>query len=409
MEEWKEYKLGDIVSLVIDYRGKTPLKLGGSWSESGYRALSAKNIKTGKIINEESIRFIDEDLYKKWMKDEVQRGDILITSEAPFGQIFYWDSDEKIVLSQRLFCIRTKTDVFSKFLFYYMTTHQFQNELDGRATGTTVVGLRQPELMKCTIRLPSYDSQIKISNILSSIDEKIENNRKINENLEQQALALFKSWFVDFEPFRDQPFVDSELGPIPQGWRVGRLEEICEIIGGGTPSKNRDDFYTNKGIAWLTPKDLSMTHAKFTSRGENDITKLGYENSSAKLMPKGSVLFSSRAPIGYITIAQNEICTNQGFKSAVPKIAGTAFLYFFLKRSIPTIESKATGSTFKEASGSLMKSLDIVIPTNDIFDKFEALANPFFKLQEAAECESHKLAKLRDTLLPKLMSGEIKV
>ena len=155
MEEWKEYKLGEVVTLTIDYRGKTPLKLGGNWSSSGYRALSAKNIKTGHIVNEDSIRFVDEELYKKWMKDEVQRGDIFITSEAPFGQVYYWDSDEKIVLSQRLFCLRLSEDVCSKYVYYYMTTGAFQFELDGRATGTTVVGLRQPELLKCRIKLPS--------------------------------------------------------------------------------------------------------------------------------------------------------------------------------------------------------------------------------------------------------------
>ena len=209
MEEWKEYKLGEIVNLVIDYRGKTPLKLGGNWSDSGYRALSAKNIKTGQIVNEDSIRFVGEDLYRKWMKDEVQRGDILITSEAPFGQIYYWDSDERIVLSQRLFCLRLSKKVCSRFVYYYMTTHTFQHELDGRATGTTVIGLRQPELLKCRIKFPTYGEQVKIASILKSLDDKIELNRRINENLEQQAQALFKSWFVDFEPFKDQPFVES--------------------------------------------------------------------------------------------------------------------------------------------------------------------------------------------------------
>ena len=107
---WRSIKLGDIIDLVIDYRGKTPKKLGGDWSPSGYRALSAKNIKTGKIVSEETIRYVDESIYKKWMKDEIKRGDIFITSEVPFGQVYYWDSDEKIVLSQRLFALRIKKE-----------------------------------------------------------------------------------------------------------------------------------------------------------------------------------------------------------------------------------------------------------------------------------------------------------
>ena len=181
--DWKELALGEITELVIDYRGKTPKKLGGDWSESGYRALSAKNIKTGRIVHPDTIRYIDENMYRKWMKDEVQRGDILITSEAPFGQIFFWDSDEKIVLSQRLFCVRIKPEYDACFIYYYMTTPEFQGELDGRATGTTVVGLRQPELMKCVIRCPEIQKQKAISAILSSIDAKIIANEKINDNL----------------------------------------------------------------------------------------------------------------------------------------------------------------------------------------------------------------------------------
>ena len=180
---WRAYPLGEITELVIDYRGKTPKKLGGDWSESGYRALSAKNIQTGHIVQPDTIRFVSEEMYHNWMKDEIQRGDIIITSEAPFGQILYWDSEEKIVLSQRLFGVRVKEEHDSKFVYYYMTTSDFQGEMDGRATGTTVVGLRQPELMKCVVRCPDLDTQKKIASILSSIDEKILINDKINENL----------------------------------------------------------------------------------------------------------------------------------------------------------------------------------------------------------------------------------
>ena len=181
--KWNQFALGEITELVIDYRGKTPKKLGGDWCDQGYRALSAKNIKTGRIVQAETIRYIDKSLYRKWMKDEVQRGDILITSEAPFGQIFFWDSDEKIVLSQRLFCVRIKPEFDARFIYYYMATPEFQSELAGRATGTTVIGLRQPELMKCVIRCPEIQEQKAIAAILSSIDAKIIANEKINDNL----------------------------------------------------------------------------------------------------------------------------------------------------------------------------------------------------------------------------------
>ena len=181
--EWKEHPLGEITELIIDYRGKTPQKLGGDWSDHGYRALSAKNIKTGKIVQPDTIRYVDETLYHKWMKDEIKRGDILITSEAPFGQIYFWNSDEKIVLSQRLFGVRIQKDYDPRFIYYYMTTPEFQGELSGRATGTTVIGLRQPELLKCVVRCPNVLTQHKISSVLSALDEKIEFNEKLNDNL----------------------------------------------------------------------------------------------------------------------------------------------------------------------------------------------------------------------------------
>ena len=393
--EWNHFALGEITELVIDYRGKTPKKLGGDWCKQGYRALSAKNIKTGRIVQAETIRYIDESLYRKWMKDEVQRGDILITSEAPFGQIFFWDSDEKIVLSQRLFCVRIKPEYDARFIYYYMTTPEFQSELDGRATGTTVIGLRQPELMKCVIRCPEIQEQKVIAAILSSIDAKIIANEKVNDNLEQQAQSYFQELFVDN--------ADPE-------WAIGTISDLGTVVGGSTPSKAKPEYYTESGIAWITPKDLSINKSKFVSHGENDITELGLRNSSASIMPEGTVLFSSRAPIGYIAIAAGEVTTNQGFKSVVPKPEiGTPFVYFFLKNTLPVIEGMASGSTFKEVSGSTMKNVPAVIPDAETLAKFSDFCAPIFAQQRILEEQNQSLATLRDNLLPKLMSGEIDV
>ena len=198
--EFSTIALNDIVSLVIDYRGKTPKKLGSDWSESGIRALSAKNIKTGQIIREDAIRYVDTELYYKWMKDEIKRNDILITSEAPFGEVFFWDSDEKIVLSQRLFGVRCdENKVDPKFIYFYMTSEMFQWELQSRATGTTVKGLRQPELLKCEIRLPNINYQRKISYILSNIEHKITVLKKLNKNLIILHFFMKLSNFVIFE------------------------------------------------------------------------------------------------------------------------------------------------------------------------------------------------------------------
>lgn len=292
---------------------------------------------------------------------------------------------------------------------YYLSALLSTMHLERLSGQSAQPGLAVGTLSVQEINLPSLEAQRSIASILSSLDRKIELNNKINADLEEMAQAIFKNWFVDFEPFKDGKFVDSELGMIPEGWKVGRLDEIADVVGGSTPSKAKPEYYTQKGIAWLTPKDLSNHPAVYTSRGEIDITEEGYNSTSTKLMPKGTVLFTSRAPIGYISIAQNDICTNQGFKSLVPKKAVTCFLYCFLKYVTPEIENKSTGSTFKEASGSLMKSLQVIIPEQNVFEEFEAIVSPLFARIESLEKENSRLSLLRDTLLPRLMSGEIEI
>ena len=277
------------------------------------------------------------------------------------------------------------------------------------SVGDVIPHFKKQLFEKLLIPVPPLEYQVKIGDFYYELSEKVELNRRICKNLEAQAQALFKHWFIDFAPFKDGKFVESELGMIPEGWRVGRLEELGDIIGGATPSKAEDSYYTKNGIAWLTPKDLSNKRLKFTSHGEIDLTLDGYNSCSAKLMPKGSVLFSSRAPIGYITIAKNEICTNQGFKSVVPKYAGTAYIYYLLKINTKRIERMSSGTTFKEASGSLMKSLPVLIPPKNIIDNYESSVVELFNEQELKEQENLSLATLRDTLLPRLMSGELKI
>ena len=288
----------------------------------------------------------------------------------------------------------------SQFLYYHFTSEKIKTFIRNIAVGATMPSINTKLLNEVPISLPSLTIQKKIANILSSLDEKIETNRKINARLEELAQAIFKSWFIDFEPFG---------GKMPEDWKNVTLSDIGDIIGGATPSKEHSEYYTKvgNGIAWLTPKDLSETNAKFTARGSIDITNLGYQKCSTKLMPSGSILFSSRAPIGYVSIAMNEICTNQGFKSFIPKQVGIAFSYYLLKSLTPEIENKSTGSTFKEASGSLMKSLQVFLPDKETLSKFENICTPIFNMQRDCEIESTRLAELRDTLLPKLMSGEL--
>ena len=366
---WRAYPLGEITELVIDYRGKTPKKLGGDWSESGYRALSAKNIKTGHIVQPDTIRFVSEEMYHKWMKDEIQRGDIIITSEAPFGQILYWDSEEKIVLSQRLFGVRVKEEHDSKFVYYYMTTSDFQGEMDGRATGTTVVGLHQPELMKCVVRCPDLDTQKKIASILSSIDEKILINDKINENLQQQAQAIYASMFID------------NADP---AWIQGHLSDLITVKYGKDHKKLGDGSYPVYGSGGIM---------RYVER---------------PLYDKESVLIPRKGTLN------NVMYVNQPFWSVdtmfytemkLPNVA--KFVYHFVKAK--DLASMNAGSAVPSMTTDILNAMEVTIPSASALEEFESLVAPMYRAMQENDIQSSKLSELRDALLPKLMSGEIDV
>lgn len=406
--EWKEVTLGDLCEISSSKR-----IFAKEYQTNGipfYRGKEIIEKQKGNTISNEL--FISRNRYEeiKAKYGVPQQRELLLTSVGTLGVPYVIKEEEFYFKDGNLTWFRHFNGLDVEYLYYWFLSPYGKNEIYAKAIGSTQKALTIDSLSKFNIKIPiNLEDQRLIASILSSLDRKIELNNKINADLEEMAQAIFKNWFVDFEPFKDGKFVDSELGMIPEGWKVGRLDEIADVVGGSTPSKAKPEYYTQKGIAWLTPKDLSNHPAVYTSRGEIDITEEGYNSTSTKLMPKGTILFTSRAPIGYISIAQNDICTNQGFKSLVPKKAGTCFLYCFLKYVTPEIENKSTGSTFKEASGSLMKSLQLLMPEQKVFEDFETIVSPLFARIESLEKVSSRLSLLRDTLLPRLMSGELEV
>lgn len=389
--EWTELPLGKIIDLVIDYRGKTPKKLGGDWSNTGYRALSARNIKTGRIVQTDTIRYVDESLYQKWMKDEVRRGDILITSEAPFGQIFYWDSDEKIVLSQRLFCIRVNPKYDARFIYYYMTTSAFQGELAGRSTGTTVIGLRQPELMKCIIHIPSGENQHRIASILASIDAKISSNQKINDNLFEQMEALYRSCFVDYRPFG---------GSKPESWKQSDIYALANIIY-GAPFASKQ--FNTEGVGKPIIRIRDLKEQKFTTY-TTEVHPKGY------LLQPGDIVVGMDGEFRPYIWGNDEAWLNQRvcvFANKRP--SGKAFLYFTIKPLLYAIEQTQVATTVIHIGKKDYDAFEVTLPNNEILDKFDELTEPMIKRIVSNCFENKRLENLRDALLPKLMSGEIDV
>ena len=307
------------------------------------------------------------------------------------------NKDEVAFGSTEFIVLRAKPGVSdAQFVYYLATSPEFRQVAIKSMVGSSGrQRVQQPVLENLELVVPELPKQKRIGGFLAAIDDKIALNAKINDNLEQQAATYFQELFIN------------NANPV---WQISTISDLGTVVGGSTPSKTKPEYYTNNGIAWITPKDLSINKSKFISHGENDITELGLKNSSATVMPKGTVLFSSRAPIGYIAIASNEVTTNQGFKSVIPySEIGTAFVYFFLKHSLPVIESAASGSTFKEISGNAMKNIPAIIPDRNTLDQFNSFCAPIFAQQKILEEQNHSLAMLRDSLLPKLMSGAIDI
>ena len=326
---------------------------------------------------------------------KVLPGNVLVSNIRPYFKKIHY-ANELAGASNDVLCFVAKNGCLAHYLYYLLSSDSFFDYMMAGAKGTKMPRGDKGQIMNYPVWVPDHNEQQRIVSVLSALDKKIENISAINHNLEEQIRTLFETFCIN--------------NPQSFNWKQGTIADLGKVVGGSTPSKAKTEYYTADGIAWITPKDLSSNKAKFISKGELDITPLGFKNSSAVIMPRGTVLFSSRAPIGYISIAKNEVTTNQGFKSVIPHPhIGTAFVYCFLKHNLAKIESMASGSTFKEVSGGIMKSVPAIIPDAETLEHFSTVTQPLFEQQELLEMENQRLAQLRDALLPKLMSGEIDV
>ena len=395
---YETYRIADLIDEIAMGPFGSNIKVS-CFVDSGVPVLNGSNLE-GFSLSEKTFRYVTRKKADSLNKANAHRGDIVITHRGTLGQIVFIPQDSKYdryVISQSQFRVRCNDKVLPEYLVYYFHTPIGQHKLLSNASQVGVPALARPSstFQQIEVVLPELSIQKCVVEIISTIQKKIANNQELNDNLEQQAQSYFQELFVDN--------ADPE-------WAIGTISDLGTVVGGSTPSKAKPEYYTESGIAWITPKDLSINKSKFVSHGENDITELGLKNSSAAIMPEGTVLFSSRAPIGYIAIAAGEVTTNQGFKSVVPKPEiGTPFVYFFLKNTLPVIEGMASGSTFKEVSGSTMKNIPAVIPDAETLAKFSDFCAPIFAQQRILEEQNQSLATLRDNLLPKLMSGEIDV
>ena len=391
-EDCNRVPLTELLSFIVDNRGKTV-----PTAPSGHKLIATNCVTNNTLFPVyDKIRYLSEETYQTWFRAHPIPGDILFVNKGTPGRVCLVPDPVDFCIAQDMIALRAdESKIYPKYLFTVLRSREIQQQIYNTNVGDVIPHFKKQFLDQLLIPIPERSIQESIGDLYYVLSLKAERNKKINDNLEQHAQSYFQELFVDN--------ADPE-------WTTGTISDLGTVVGGSTPSKAKPEYYTESGIAWITPKDLSNNKSKFVSHGENDITELGLRNSSASIMPEGTVLFSSRAPIGYIAIAAGEVTTNQGFKSVVPKPEiGTPFVYFFLKNTLPVIEGMASGSTFKEVSGSTMKNVPAVIPDAETLAKFSDFCAPIFAQQRILEEQNQSLATLRDNLLPKLMSGEIDV
>ncbi len=418
--DWGVRTLNDCLEKIIDHRGLTPLKLGGKWANTGLRAISARNVKDGRLIAQDSINFVDNQLYKKWMPDEIERDDILLTSEGPLGECMIWKSTEKIVISQRIFGLRAKKSIiFPDFLYWYIRSNIFQHELLSRQTGTTVQGIRQSELQQTQVRVPSFSEQKNIAKILTDLENKIECNIKTNELLEAICQAIFKHWFIDFE-FPDEQgspckssggkMVDSELGAIPEGWNITTISEISEVRIGRTPPRKESNWFSlAEGVKWASIKDLGSAEIFILNTSER-LTEEAVKKFKVPIIKEGTIMLSFKLTLGRVAIASEDMVSNEAIAHFNLKKVSmvTSYLFGYLNNYDYNLLG-STSSIATAINSDNIRTMKILVPPKYLQVLYDEILNPLFRKVKQNVLESKKIEDIRDLLLPKLMSGKIRV
>ncbi len=361
--------------------------------------INTSDVLDGKFLNRE--RVPNKDL-KGQFKKTFKRDDILYSEIRPANKRFaYVDFDAiDYIASTKLMVLRAKPNVNPLFLYHILKSEDTLEKLQmlAESRSGTFPQITYSEMANVSVLLPDRATQDKVVAILSSLDDKIENNNRINRNLEEQAQALFKSWFVDFEPFG---------GTMPEDWRETTIGEMCTCYLGGTPSRAKSEYW-NGDIPWINSGEVNKYRI---IEGSEYITELGLKKSATKLLPKKTtVLAITGATLGQVSLLEIEACANQSVIGILEnEKMPYEFIYPLIVNDIDKIILNQTGGAQQHINKDNVASHNIIIPTDEIMAIYKAIQAPLFESIANNCLESARLAAMRDTLLPKLMKGEIEV
>lgn len=397
--------LGEVSKILS---GSTPSTKEGSYWDGEIPWITPKDLSGySSVYISRGERNISDEGLKNSSAQMLPKNTILFSSRAPIGYVVIAKNE---VATNQGFKNVICDEKESHFMFFYYWLIKNTEYIESLSSGSTFSEASATVVRNLVVELPPLPEQRAIAAVLSSLDDKIELLREQNKTLEATAQAIFKEWFVNFNfPGASGKMIDSELGKIPEGWRVGKLGDVVDICGGTTPSTENSDFW-NGNISWTSPKDLSGSNDVFLLKTEKKITKEGLNKISSGLLPVGSLLLSSRAPIGYLAISNIEVAINQGYIAFFPnQYLSNQFIFLWLKLNMDTVIGSANGSTFLEISKSSFRNIDCVVPESITLEKFNDSMNPLFKKMLNNSLQFQTLSTLRDTLLPKLMKGEVRV
>jgi type I restriction enzyme S subunit len=379
-------------------------------ADDGPIFLGIKNVTPGGRLDLTDCKYISEQDFIKWTRRvEPTTNDVVFSYEATLHRYALIPEGFRGCLGRRMALIRPNPQrVLPRFLHYYLMSSQWRAVIEANIiSGATVDRIPIKRFPDFEVRIPAIRIQQRIAATLSAYDDLIENNRRRIRLLEEAARLLYREWFVRLRfPGHEHVAV---VGGVPEGWGRRKISDVCETVGGGTPSTGVAEYWDGE-VTWVVPTDVTRNGCLVLLNSERKITEKGLRESSARMVPAGTILMTSRASVGFFALVDQPVCTNQGFINIIPhQNELRMYLLFNLMHRVDEIRGNAKGSTYPEISKGRFREMEVVIPPGSLVDEFGRVATNVIDQLRILKRMTLQLSKARDLLLPRLMNGEIAV